>query len=282
MGVDAKAFSEIREPPFINDERFLHHINAKNLMQVLNFLPGGGGYASPASLDLEFLAEIGADPNRIHTARMQKQFYTLSEQQLLRGLDHFVAIGQSPRMEILITASRFRNGLKVGQANLRSIDPIQMDDGWFELGMDMVWSDEIDDKEQKVLDLSEVEIAFELARREYAPDAPSRITCLYMVEDTFEGRMTVYDMYKKNKQGPNYKPVLLKLGVVHQVKYTKVDSAWYLKYFQDRKKSYLEQYWLGGSTNKPCYEILFEGMVGLSDRIDKDKLASSYRSMTRT
>ena len=47
---------------------------------------------------------------------------------------------------------------------------------------------EVEDKEQR---LSEVEIAFELARREYAPDAHSRITCLYMVEDTSEGGMIV-------------------------------------------------------------------------------------------
>lgn len=267
-------------PVFINNQCFLHHINVKDIMNLMSFLPGGGGYASPASLDVDFLVEIGADYQRIETVKKQKLFYSLSENDLLEKLDGFGAINQSYRMEILITASKFRNGQKVGKADMTSINPKLMNDGWIDMGLEIIWSNELDNKEQKILDLSEVEVAFELARRVYAPDAPSRITCLYMVENDFDGRMVLQRMFNRSPSA-SYQPMLLNLGIVHEVKYAKVDSSWYLKYMKDRQEKFLEQYWLGETTDNPDFEILFEGVVGLRDQDQKEALSNALQSMTR-
>ncbi len=270
----------MNEPTFINGHSFLHHINTKNLTHLMNFLPGGGGYASPASLDIAFLVEVGADFQRIETVKKQKLFYTLSERDLLEGLKGFEGIAQSYRMESLITASKFRNGVRIGKADMTSFNPKLMNDGWVDMGYELIWSDEVENKEKQILDLSEVEIAFELARREYAPDAPSRITCLYMVENNFDGQMLLQRMFNK-RPSVSYQPMLLNLGIVCEEKYAKVDSSFYLKYIQDRQKKFLEQYWLGECTDNPDYEILFEGMVGLRDQHQKDILSNSLHSMTR-
>ena len=74
------------EEYFINDDRYLHHINGKDIKQVMNFLPGGGGYATPTSLDVSILKEIGADYTRIKSVEVQKKFFEYTKDQLRNSI----------------------------------------------------------------------------------------------------------------------------------------------------------------------------------------------------
>jgi len=266
------------EPVFVNDKVLLHHINKLNITHLMNFLPGGGGFATPASLDVEFLKSIGANNDRIQSAKNQKRIYSLSKQELLFNLNDHWRIHISPRLEYLINASMFRNNKKVGKMDLSSSKPKRQEDGWIDMGFDTIWSDEKQGLEDKILSTSKFEIEFELARRKFAANAPSRITCLFMVENNFEGRNYLSKIYEKADKR-KHSPLLLELGIVHKDRLLKVDSNWFTLYNTEQREEYLSNYWHGKATINPEWEILFEGMVGLRNNDQRSLLKTSFDAL---
>jgi hypothetical protein len=100
-------------PLFIDDNIYLHHINLADLNHCYNFLAGGNGYATPASVDIDLLIEGNADFQRIDECRKQQKFYSVTEEELKTGLGSMSGISCSYRMQCLISASKFRNGKKL-------------------------------------------------------------------------------------------------------------------------------------------------------------------------
>ena len=266
------------ESNFQNDVGYLHYINGNDITQVLKFLPGGGGYATPASLDILFLVENNADFNRINTAKIQKKFYHFSEDDLRFNLHNIVEIDKSPRMEILIAASKFRSGKKIGKMKGVVGQPFVDNEGRTLYKLDIAWSNQVLGKEEEIIRKSEVEIEFELGRRQYSNESPSRITCLFMVEDTIDGRLVLANMFGENKK--DYLPILLELVPLRIDRITKVDSRWYELYLKEKdKKEYIENYWIGKASDNPLWEILFEGMVTLKNveqRVELQEILNKY------
>lgn len=266
-------------PPFIDEVSYLHHINKLDIKHILNFLPGGGAYATPASLDEESLRAAGADFRRIETIRRQKEFYTLSEKELKFGLDNCISISRSPRIDILFNASIIRRGLKIGQYNFSSANPVQQEDGSYVIDMPFSWSDDDPNVEQRILRISDVEIDFEMGRRLYAPDSPSRLTCLFMVNDSLDCRFLLSKMFGSNKSG-RYKPLVLSVGILKKDRIAKADSSWFGKYEKKKDDEYIEAYWSGIKSDEPKWEILFEGTVGLRDKCQASELKQLLNAFT--
>jgi len=264
----------VSEPIFINNEVFLHHINKFDVKHLMNFLPGGGGFATPASLNVDLLMNIGASNDRIQSVKNQKKIYSLSKNDLLYKLDNYESFSISPRLDHLICASKFRNNKKIGKFDLSSSKPKHHMDGWIDMGYDTIWSNQIPGREEDILKISEHEIEFELTRRQCAPSAPSRITCLFMVEDTIEGRIYLSKIYDKPDKR-RHNPLLLKLGIVHKDRLLKADSNWFTLYNTEQREEYISNYWHGKASDNPEWEILFEGMVGLRNNNQKSLLKTS-------
>lgn len=246
----------------------------------MNFLPGGGGYATPASLDLDMLEHIGAKFQRIESAKFQKTFYTLSEEEMRNGFDGPIASSISYRMDILISASLFRNGKKIGKPNRIFKNPVITKDGWVSSELNLMWSDDLEGKEEGILKKSEREIDFELGRRSYAKNAPSRITCLFMVEDSDDGRVNLSNIYYGRITSEAYSPMILELGICKKEKIIKVDSTWFNLYCEENNPDYIRNYWLAKPSSDPNWEILFEGMVGLRSSEQKKELKTLLNKFT--
>lgn len=259
---------------------YLHCINLADIKQVFNFLPGGGGYQTPASVDLDFLVENGADWQRIETVRRQKEFYTYSEEKLRYGLlSQDIGLNRSYRIDILVTASELRSGISVGKAGPNSLIDPEYKDGTWSYKLDLKWAHEIDGKIDSIIELSEIEIAFEMGRRKYAPNAPSRLTCLFMVENGFEGRIFLAELFDSPAMKRRRDPLILELSIVHEVMFLKTDSEWFNRYSQSKDETLIKNYWLGIATESPKWEVLFEGIVVLREEAQKEKLRTRLNSL---
>lgn len=100
----------------------------------------------------------------------------------------------------------------------------------------MIYSDEKLETKKSILDLSEIEIDFEMGRRKYSPEAPSRITCLFMVENNDQGRDLLNEIYGYSKK-KLYEPELLKIGICQLARFSKVDCNWFNKYGENKDKN---------------------------------------------
>ena len=280
MTKSAAGVNKMEMPPFMDEICYLHHINKFDIKHVMNFLPGGGGYATPASLDEQKLIALGADLRRIETIKKQKEFYNLSKEELSLGLGDCISISRSPRIDILFNASQIRRGIKIGQCNLSKLTPVMQADGVYSVDMLTSWSNDDPNVEKKLLRISEMEIEFELGRRLYAPDSPSRLTCLFMVNDSLEGQILLSKMFGNNKSG-RYKPLLLSLGILLKDKIAVADSNWFEKYAIAQDDKYIEAYWSGFVSEDPKWETLFEGMVGLRNKEQSLELKQILDNFTR-
>ena len=242
----------MNEPCFIDEVVYLHKINKSDIFHLMNFLPGGGGYASPASLDTNNLQSMGTDFQRIDTVKKQKLFYSFSQEELRTGLDAFFSIRCSPRADILIKASAIRNGYSIS---------------CFDFVNQRSSSSNAPYSEEKILFKSELEIAFELGRRNICPSAPSRLTALFLVEASDDGKFTLFSMYPNPKDA-----FLMKVGIIIKKCFIRVDSNWIDKYSKNQSPEFVNSYWRGQASCNPKWEHLLEGVVGLRENGEKVQL----------
>jgi len=119
-------------------------------------------------------------------------------------------------------------------------------------------------KEQmdRVLFLSDIELEFERVRREVVPDAVSRLSCLWVAEDTEAGRNHIREMFS-----PSSDIFILKVQIPIARNVTKADTAWFNKYYENQNTDYIVQYWQSTSSGSgsPTWEFLVDGVIKVDD-----------------
>jgi hypothetical protein len=153
----------------------------------------------------------------------------------------------APRLEFILLSCWHRNGLAIGigQINTR----------WFT-------STEIN----RINKIAELEVEFEKMRRIVDINLPSRLACIFLAEDNFEGRVMLQNMFS-NKI--NFKIVPVKITVSNRL--FKADSKWIGEYEKTGNKQLIENYWHGEDfDNKPQYEFLLEGQIELKQSGDRE------------
>lgn len=102
----------------------------------------------------------------------------------------------------------------------------------------------------------EVELAFEQGRREVAPEAPSRLSSLYLAEDSDVGRTHI-----RNMLGPDMH--ILRVVVAAAVRVHRADTRWYDRYCAERDPNYITNYWqsLPAGSDPATWEILLDGQI---------------------
>lgn len=127
---------------------------------------------------------------------------------------------------------------------------------------------------QRVIDTAQAEIAFELGRREHAPRAPSRLTCIWLAEGSEKGRGVIQSMLRDT--------VICKLRIVYCYQLAVADAAWFDDYMNHADAKYVQNYWLGVEHPRHSLpEFLVEGIVQLTeqDEIDLIKQKQFERGM---
>lgn len=113
---------------------------------------------------------------------------------------------------------------------------------------------------QGAIRCSDVELTFEEARRRTAPEAVSRLSCLYLAEATAQGASILRSML-----GPDR--YLLDVRIGQKINLTRADATWFDAYFEEPDSEYATNYWLGFEKDQGAgqWEYLLDGMIEATD-----------------
>jgi hypothetical protein len=113
---------------------------------------------------------------------------------------------------------------------------------------------------ENISKMGAVELAFERRRREVAPDAVSRVSCLYLADDDEFGHRHLRRML-----GSKFH--IIKVRIPLAIRLTKCDTAWFDEYWHKADSQYADNYWKGVARDpaKPTWEYLLDGMIQAND-----------------
>ncbi len=119
----------------------------------------------------------------------------------------------------------------------------------------------LSDSEKRILKISNLEIEFERLRRQYAPNAPSRLSCVYLVENNIDGRIVLQNMFFNFSN-----PMIIEVHILQSIALFKADSSWIDLYNQEQKEDYIKKYWSGETYSKfNKWEYLLEGTIQMTN-----------------
>lgn len=109
-------------------------------------------------------------------------------------------------------------------------------------------------------DLWQMEIAFEEARRVWAPEAPSRLSSLYLADNSEDGRKMLKETFPER--------TILEVQTILSLRQTKVDMRGVDEYKESGNKGVLERYWKGlpVGSGTPQWEYLIDGVIQVTDK----------------
>ena len=119
-------------------------------------------------------------------------------------------------------------------------------------------------KEQmnRILFLGDIELEFERVRREIAPHSVSRLSCLWVAEDTDVGRNHIQQMFSSSSE-----LYILKVFIPIYRNVTKADSFWFNKYCEKQDSDFILNYWqsLPFDNVKATWEFMVDGVIKVDD-----------------
>ena len=206
---------------------FLHGIDLGNWYPCWN-IPLIGGLMSS-----DYAAYIDPGLSAVHKSIRDIEIHQLKmEPSSIKGV-------LSPReMSFIIPAAMIRRGYRVG------------------IGLhDTNWLSERDIA--RILRISDIELAFEDARRKILPQAASRLCSLFLAENTEDGRNHIKTMF------PHADLHIIEVTIPKAFRFNKVDFTWFDNYSEEPKAEYIENYWksIPYDENVPTWEYLVEGFI---------------------
>ena len=120
------------------------------------------------------------------------------------------------------------------------------------------------DHEKKIVRKGNMEIAFEKGRREYNYGAPSRLSCLYLMEDTYDARSDLSNMLVDIF--PN--PLVVEVGILNKMELMRFDYRWVDRYYEEPQEEFIKNYWTAVpyDTEHPKWEYLLEGTIQIENK----------------
>jgi hypothetical protein len=136
-----------------------------------------------------------------------------------------------------------------------------------------------------ILRRSEIELEIEEGRRKYAPNAVSRLNCIYLVDD----EKVLHNMF-----GDIPMDYVFKVKIRQQLNCSKVDFQWYNMYSESRSMSrddvdywsidneeYLKNYWMSVPFDESVnnWEYLVDGLIGLENPKDLKRIQAMRKDL---
>ena len=107
---------------------------------------------------------------------------------------------------------------------------------------------------------AKIEKEFEKARQEQFQNLPSRFNCLWVAENSENGEEIINKMFPQKEDRKSFVVEILPESIIH-----KADKRWYEIFYQDEKREYLLNYWLGKPFNEEArWEFLIDGGFKIS------------------
>lgn len=117
-------------------------------------------------------------------------------------------------------------------------------------------------QKQQYIDKADWEIDFEKIRREKFNHKPSRLSSIYLVDDTDDGRITLQNMFSVATQTGMYRPHILHVKIVLNIRYHHGDIKWIDEFAKNKDIKCIENYWQEIKyDSKPRYEHILEGTI---------------------
>ncbi|MCG3165582.1 MAG: hypothetical protein POELPBGB_01350 [Bacteroidia bacterium] len=117
-------------------------------------------------------------------------------------------------------------------------------------------------QEEKVIKKADLEIAFEKHRRDINYGAPSRLSCIYLADNDWDGKIVLRNMFVDNFRNP----LVVEVDILNEMELVKCDCRWLDAYYNDPHDEYIVNYWtekLYG--DQPAWEYLLEGTAMLTE-----------------
>jgi hypothetical protein len=114
------------------------------------------------------------------------------------------------------------------------------------------------------------ELDLEATRRRYARDAASRLACIWLADDSVEGRNNVSSL-------KGHQAFIVPVRIVACTRFTRVDARWLEG---DLDESVRQGYWSGAARDgaNPLWEYLVEGSIACADEADLERLRDWVRA----
>jgi hypothetical protein len=129
-----------------------------------------------------------------------------------------------------------------------------------------------DEQADLVLRLADFELAFERARREVRPDAPSRLSCVFLAEDNAAGRAYAQGMATMHG-------FVMTVRVPLALRIARMDAHWIGDSADLPTRERCQGYWSGDPTPDadPLWEWLVDGVIRCADN-DQFALLRAYNA----
>jgi hypothetical protein len=121
---------------------------------------------------------------------------------------------------------------------------------------------------RRILETRDIELVFEEGRRRFAPSAPSRLACIWLAEDSYEGRGAIRSMVHGAFIADVKVPFCARVAVA--------DASWFNDYLNGAGPNVVEKYWTGEAHREPCPEILVEGVVEFTNAEQLEHIKSFW------
>lgn len=186
------------------------------------------------------------------TFKTEYPLFTIDPELLLTSIKHTQIGFVSPRFKFVIISNMSKNGYRMGEGveNTRFYTEQEL---------------------ERIHRIARLEIEFEKTRRRIAPKLPSRLTCIFVAEDSLDGRTMLQNMFY-HKKDFHIAPVEINPLRIHRA-----DSKWISEYEKTNNQIIIENYWQGTDFDKnPQYEYLIDGVVKLKNKEDRKIITSRF------
>lgn len=130
---------------------------------------------------------------------------------------------------------------------------------------------------ENILRIRDIELAFEEGRRTHAPEAPSRLSCLWLVENSCVGRATLRKMFGDIP--------IIDAEILDADSQFAADAGWYDDYTNSLDPKYIKRYWTGEphpDRNRSKPEILVNGIISFPNADQIEHLKTILKSVIQT
>lgn len=186
------------------------------------------------------------------TFKSEYPIFTVNPEELLTGSKQNEIGFVSPRYKFIIISSLSNKGVRMGEGveNTRFYTELEL---------------------ERIHRIARLEIEFEKLRRKINSNLPSRLACIFVAEDNFEGRTMLQNMFYYKK-----KFHIASVGL-SPIRLHRADSKWISDYEETNNPLSIEKYWQGiDFDHYPQYEYLVDGIIKLKNDEDRKIITSEF------
>ena len=153
----------------------------------------------------------------------------------------------------------------------------------FESGQELVNGygeliDHTDARKLRLIEKSDLEVAFEKGRLKYNPLASSRLSSIFLAERSEQGRASIWKMLST-------KVYIVEVRVLYERSLTKADGGWFTAYQNGNRDDFIKSYWLGERCPDPgdsAWEYVFEGVIEIVNPDELEHIHKYGAKLTNT